>query len=92
MLEKKKYANGQPTYEQTGDVLTFFYENGNIRAHGDYIDDLMEGEWIFFRKSGQLWQVGNFKNSQKHGSFIRYDKNDQIEYQEQFNEGKLLKK
>ncbi|WP_410503714.1 hypothetical protein [Flavobacterium sp. GT3P67] len=35
----------------------------------------MEGEWLFNLETGQLWQIENFKNSKKNGSFIRYDRN-----------------
>ncbi len=52
----------------------------------------MEGEWIFYRESGQLWQVGNFEHNLKHGRFIRYNKKDEVEYDETFVRGKLVKK
>ncbi|MDI5898664.1 hypothetical protein [Flavobacterium yafengii] len=51
----------------------------------------MEGEWLFYRDTGQLWQIGNFKNSKKNGSFIRYDRNDQVEYQETFENDTIIK-
>jgi antitoxin component YwqK of YwqJK toxin-antitoxin module len=51
----------------------------------------MEGEWRFYRESGQLWQVGNFRNNQKHGTWTRFDKNNQQEYHELFQDGKLTK-
>jgi antitoxin component YwqK of YwqJK toxin-antitoxin module len=53
---------------------------------------MMEGEWIFYRETGQLWVIGNFKNSKKNGTWIRYDKNDKIEYQKTFENGKTIKK
>jgi antitoxin component YwqK of YwqJK toxin-antitoxin module len=52
----------------------------------------MEGEWIFYRETGQLWVVGNFRNGKKNGSWIRYDRNNKLEYQENFLDGKLIKK
>jgi antitoxin component YwqK of YwqJK toxin-antitoxin module len=39
----------------------------------------MEGDWIFYRETGQLWQKGNFRNGKKHGSSIRYDKKEKID-------------
>lgn len=92
MMKKKQYANGQPTYEQTGDTLTYFFKDGKVKAQGASINGIMEGEWKFYRESGQLWQVGNFRNDQKHGPWIRYDKKGQLEYDEQFEEGKQLRK
>ena len=43
-----------------------------------YANGQMEGKWIFYRETGQLWQLGNFKNHKKNGSWIRYDKNGKI--------------
>ena len=45
----------------------------------------MEGKWIFNRESGQLWQTGNFKNNEKHGEWIRYDKKGEKEYHVNFS-------
>ncbi len=92
MMENKTYANGQKVHELSGDRLTYFYKNGRIRAEGPFINGQMEGEWTFYRETGQLWQVGHFKHNQKHGHFIRYDRNDQVEYEEVFDNGKIVKK
>jgi antitoxin component YwqK of YwqJK toxin-antitoxin module len=92
MLENKNYTNGQKVHELKGDKLTYYYKNGKVKAEGLYINDLMEGEWIFYRETGQLWQVANFKHSMKHGSWVRYGRNDKIEYQEDFIENKIVKK
>lgn len=91
MMKQKQYANGQKTYEQKGDTLTYFFKNGKIKAFGTSVNDKMEGEWQFYRESGQLWQVGNFKNNQKHGTWVRYDKEGKLEYEERFDNGKKLK-
>jgi len=92
MQDKTHYTNGQKIYEQIGDVLTYFYKNGHLKAQGISINGTMQGKWVFWRETGQLWQIGNFKDNLKHGSFIRYDKNDQIEYDESFDNGKIIKK
>jgi antitoxin component YwqK of YwqJK toxin-antitoxin module len=92
MQDKSHYTNGQKIFEQKGNVLTYFCKNGKIKAQGVSINSVMQGEWIFYRESGQLWQIGNFKDNKKHGSFIRYDKKNQIEYEETFDNGKIIKK
>ncbi|MEP6846726.1 MAG: hypothetical protein ABI861_12005 [Panacibacter sp.] len=63
-----------------------------MKAEGLLINDKMEGEWKFYRETGQLWQVGNFKNDMKNGTWLRYDKNDKLEYQETFKDNKIVKK
>jgi len=91
MLDKKNYANGQKIYELNGNKLTYFFKDGTLKAEGRFENGLMEGEWKFYRGTGQLWQIGNFKNSMKNGTFMRYDKNDQLEYQENFEDNKIVK-
>jgi antitoxin component YwqK of YwqJK toxin-antitoxin module len=51
----------------------------------------MEGEWKFFRETGQLWQIGNFKKDMKNGKWLRYDKNNKLEYREIFKDNKIEK-
>ena len=90
--EKEFYKNGQRISELKGDILTYFFDTGDIKAKGKYIDGNMEGEWIFYKKSGYLWQRGNFVANKKHGDWIRYDKDGDIDYHAQFTDGKLAKK
>ena len=92
MLSKKQYANGQKTYKLMDNMLTYFFKNGALKARGSFEDEKMQGEWKFYRETGQLWQVGNFKNNIKNGPWVRYDKNDIIEYNEVFEDGKIVKK
>lgn len=91
MLELKKYANGQSVYDLDGSTLTYFYKDGTVKAVGEFQNDRMEGEWKFYRQTGQLWQVGNFKAGKKNGSWVRYDKNDAVEYSENFIDDKKEK-
>jgi antitoxin component YwqK of YwqJK toxin-antitoxin module len=92
MPEKKLYSNGQPIFEMDGDRRTYYYKSGKKRAEGKFINSMMEGEWIFYRETGQLWQTGNFRNNKKHGEFTRYDKNDHVEYQETFENNRIIPK
>jgi antitoxin component YwqK of YwqJK toxin-antitoxin module len=91
MMKNIEYSNGQKTFEQTGDKLTYFFKNGKIKAEGLSIKEIMEGEWKFYRETGQLWQVGNFKEGQKHGPWIRYSRNGKLEYEELFINGRITK-
>lgn len=91
-MEEGKYTNGQKNMEMIGDKRVVYYRNGKVRAEGAYIAEKMEGEWTFFRETGQLWQIGNFLNNMKHGLWVRYDREGKIEYQETFVNNKMVKK
>ncbi len=92
MLEKKVYANGQPVYHIDDHCLTVYYKTGLIKAKGKFINEMMEGQWDFYRADGSLWTIGHFLNSQKHGPWTRYKENYQIEKTEIYEFGKLQKK
>ncbi len=91
MLKNETYKNGQKTYELKNHVMTVFFKTGLVKAQGPFHDNKMEGEWMFYRKSGELWQIGHFKNNKKHGLWIRYDCGGQVDKREQFANGKVDK-
>lgn len=91
MKTSGKYNNGQIVQEQKGDILTYYHKDGKIKAQGKCIDGSFEGKWEFFKKEGFLWQIGSFKNNQKHGEWIRYKADGSIEKEQKFDTGVELK-
>jgi len=90
MIKKKNYVNGQRICELTGDRLTYYFKSGAVKAEGSFINDVIEGEWRFFRETGELCQIGNFRNGIKNGLWIRYDRKGNPEYNKMFREGKAV--
>ena len=91
MLDKEKYSNGQNVYRYENNTLTYYYKSGKIKATGKFVNNLMEGEWNFYKESGLLWQIGNFKNGNKNGLWVRFDNNKNIIYKEEFIDNKIIK-
>ncbi len=91
MHEGETYANGQPVSVMEGDVLTYFFKDGSVKARGGFIDGKMEGAWVFNRAGGALWQEGAFKNGEKNGRWVRYHQDGAIEYDQEFVDGKPVK-
>jgi antitoxin component YwqK of YwqJK toxin-antitoxin module len=91
-MKESFFKNGQKATSQKGDVLTYFYKSGPVKAKGKFVDDLMQGKWVFNREDGSLWQIGHFKDNLKHGEWIRYDKTGKVEYRERFVLGKIVKR
>lgn len=81
---KPRYNNGQITHQWKDGYLTIFFENGDVKAEGPYVEDKMEGEWKFYKKEGFLWNVGHFFHDEKRGEWIRYDSEGHIVKQETF--------
>lgn len=64
----------------------------NKNEEGPFVNNLIEGECNFYRENGRLMQVIHFIHQQKEGSWIRYSKDGQHDYDETFKEGKTIKK
>ncbi|WP_019562292.1 toxin-antitoxin system YwqK family antitoxin [Caldimonas manganoxidans] len=88
MRGKTHYANGQPVFVQTGERLTYFFKTGLKKAEGISIDGVMQGEWRFWRETGELWQVGHFRDGLKHGEWLRFARDGSVEKRETFADGK----
>lgn len=87
------YSNGQKVTDLKGGIMTYYFENGEVKARGKYTDGVMQGEWIFNKKEGYLWQVGHFDDEGKqHGSWTLYTKDGSIQNEKHFEHGKRLKK
>ena len=54
-MNDQYFANGQKVYEQQGNIRTYFFKTGEMRAKGKFSDGSMEGKWIFNRNTGDLW-------------------------------------
>lgn len=85
------YKNGQVKQVTEDGRRTHYFENGTIKATGLF-DGKMQGDWVFYRKSGELWQIGHLENDIKNGEWIRYDLDGQIEKAAHFENGKEIKR
>jgi antitoxin component YwqK of YwqJK toxin-antitoxin module len=92
MKNSGHYLNGQIISDQKGDTLTYYFENGDIKAQGKCVEGIFQGKWIFNKKEGYLWQVGNFDNDgRKHGPWIRYNRDGSVETSQIFEHGDRVK-
>ena len=60
-----------------------YYSNGNIKYEGDWINHKREGNGKYIYKNGNYY-IGGFKDGQRHGKGIIYDKNGNIKYDGEF--------
>ena len=91
ILKNTTYKNGQKTYELKDQIMTVFFKNGIIKARGPFIANKMEGEWMFYRQSGELWQIAHFKANKKDGLWTVFNRDGQIEKKEEFAHGLPIK-
>lgn len=87
---KEYYKSGQLKQLTEDGIRTHYFENGKVKATGSF-DGNMQREWDYYRKTGELWQVGHLKNDSKDGRWVCYLQNGEIEKDTQFEDGKEIK-
>ncbi|NCC12211.1 MAG: hypothetical protein EOM32_02445 [Spirochaetia bacterium] len=92
MSEEIRYANGQVEMMQSGNILTHYYKSGIVKSQGPLKENLMDGQWHFYRENGMVHQVGTYKKGVKDGPWVRYNKVGALEYEALFEEGKEVSK
>lgn len=66
---------------------TDFFEDGTVKAEGNYIAGLRSGEWKFYYPSGKLMQEGEYVRNRPDGPWVSYHANDSVWKKEEFFEG-----
>lgn len=93
MEKERTFANGQAVSSQRGNILTFYFKTGVVKATGPVLQDQqMDGKWVFYNENGMLSEVGHFRSGVKHGLWQGYDKLGQLEYEAEFIAGKEASK
>jgi len=84
------YRSGQLKESLENGVKTHFFEDGTVKASGKF-NGKMQVQWHFYKKTGQLWQIGTLQNDVKQGPWIRYHTDGSIENEMVFHQGKEVK-
>ena len=61
-----------------------FYENGEVKYEGNFVDDEYEDNEAIFRYENGDYYVGPFKNGKKNGNGFEYNKEGKIKYEGNF--------
>ena len=62
-----------------------YYNTGQIRETGTYINGLLDGKWVYYYPSGKKEQEGEYKNNLPFGVWIWYYPNGKIQRRESYN-------
>lgn len=89
-IQKPKVQN--LTVENTKNIkngpYTEYYENGQKRAEGHYVDGVQEGYWAWWYEDGKPWAERNFVNGKENGKSTSWYKSGQKKFSGQYLNGK----
>lgn len=62
----------KPKYEIVGQEVkaTFYYDNGQIRQEGNYLEGKPNGKWVSFNEDGSKQSIGEYNNGVKTGKWF----------------------
>ncbi|MEQ8323681.1 MAG: hypothetical protein RH916_03285 [Vicingaceae bacterium] len=67
----------------------FYYNEGQIRAKGEYKDGLRIGNWTFYHSNGRVEQKGKYQKEEKpHGDWVWFYPNGELWREESFWRGR----
>lgn len=65
-----------------------YYETGEKKSEGKYVNDKKTGEWKYYFKNGRLEQIGTYKKGRPDGEWKWYYNSGALEREETFVNGK----
>ena len=62
----------KPKYEVIGEEVkaTFYYDNGQIKQEGNYLNGKPNGKWVSFNEDGTKQVIGAYNNGVKTGKWF----------------------
>jgi antitoxin component YwqK of YwqJK toxin-antitoxin module len=76
----------EPKYEIVGQEVkaTFYYDNGQIKQEGNYLNGKPNGKWVSYNEDGSKQAIGEFASGSKTGKwfFWNEDSLSEVDYSE----------
>lgn len=79
----------KPKFEVVDNMVkaTYFYENGQVKEQGFYLDGKLHGKWISYNQDGTKQTIGEYDKGQKTGKWFFWNENSLSEVD--FNKSKI---
>ncbi len=75
MISAVMFSQDKPKLESVDDEVTatYYYENGNVKQVGNFVDGKLEGKWISYTEDGNVQAIAQYKNGEKHGRWHYFE-------------------
>ena len=79
----------EPKFEVVDNMVkaTYFYENGQVKEQGFYLDGKLHGKWVSYNQDGTKQTIGEYNEGQKTGKWFFWNENALSEVD--FNKSKI---
>jgi len=75
MVSAVVFSQNKPKLENIDDQVkaTYYYENGNVKQVGNFVDGKLDGKWTSYSEEGNLQAIAYYKNGKKHGKWLYFE-------------------
>jgi antitoxin component YwqK of YwqJK toxin-antitoxin module len=69
------FSQDKPKLESVDDevIATYYYENGNVKQVGNFVDGKLNGKWISYTEEGNVQAIAQYKDGKKHGKWQYFE-------------------
>jgi len=75
MVSAVMFSQDKPKLENLDDQVkaTYYYENGNVKQVGNFLDGKLEGKWVSYSEEGNVQAIAYYKDGKKHGKWQYFE-------------------
>jgi len=75
MVSAVMFSQDKPKLENVDDQVkaTYYYENGNVKQVGNFLDGKLEGKWVSYSEEGNVQAIAYYKDGKKHGKWQYFE-------------------
>jgi antitoxin component YwqK of YwqJK toxin-antitoxin module len=75
MVSAVIFSQDKPKLESLDDqvIATYYYENGNVKQVGSFVDGKLEGKWISYTEDGNIQTIALYRDGKKHGKWQYFE-------------------
>jgi len=70
---------------KNGNYKIFSKNTGKVILEKNYLNNLLDGKYIYYWDNGQVRFFGMFSQNHRVGTWTNYDKNGEVVFKENFN-------
>lgn len=93
MMSTAVFAQSLPTYKKVNATtvkVTWYYENGNVKETGYFMNNSKDGEWISYNENGVKTSEANYTNGVKNGNWSIWNDQGVLTYHMVYENGKRV--
>ena len=83
------YRSKKCEWDTREGIFTYYFENGEKSAEGEFLTGKYHGKWTYWFASGQVKSEGTYDKSNKEGKWVYYHRNGNVKVELLYKDGSV---